>query len=266
MNPIARIIKFVLVETPIYPHWLDFRNLNRANLELYREMRGDCLETGCGNGEVKRFVLKHYGHKVKSYLATDYSSWDDIFDIQSSKINRLGSLTKILYGEGKVREKVDQVCDALNLPFKNESFDTYASFEVLEHINYPDQFFAEASRVLRRGGKVLISVPFIYREHSEGTGYDFHRFTISALKKLCEDHGLLAKRVFTYSYYGTAMAALTNQYVVRKIAEGNTLVKVVFFLVCPLIFLYTNIVGFIIDSIDHDERFSSHYHLIAVKK
>ncbi len=266
MNPIARLIHLVFVESPIYPHWLDFRNLYGANRVLYKEMRGDVIETGCGNGEVKREVLARYPKKIKSYLATDYSSWDDIFETQSKKMSKLGALTAILYGKKKEKEKVDQVCDALNLPFKAGSFDTYASFETLEHIDYPEKFFSEASRVLRPGGKMLVSVPFMYREHSEGTGYDYHRFTISCLKKLCKDNGMKATRVFTYSYFGTAMAAFTNQYVVRKIAEGNLLVKLIFFIASPFVFITTNIVGFIIDSLDHDERFASHYHLIAVKE
>lgn len=265
MNGLARLIKLVAVETPLYPHWLDFRNLYRANEVLYTHMKGDVLETGCGNAEVKRHVLDTYGDKVKSYLATDYSSWDDIFETQTKKMTKLGALTQVLYGQQKVNERVDQVCDALHLPFKDGSFDSYASFEVLEHIDYPEQYFAEASRVLRKGGKMLVSVPFMYREHSEGTGYDFHRFTISCLRKLCKDHGLKATRVFTYSYFGTAMAAFINQFMIRKIAESNFLIKIPLFILAPFVFLSTNCLGFLIDTVDHDERFASHYHLIATK-
>lgn len=265
MNPITRLIKFLFVETPLYPHWLDFRNLYNANKVLYTYMKGNVLETGCGNAEVKNYVLKTHGRKIGSYLATDYSSWDDIFAVQTKKMTKFGALTRVLYGQQKVNDKVDKVCSALDLPFKDNSFDTYASFEVLEHIDYPETFFAEAARVLKKGGKMLVSVPFMYREHSEGTGFDYHRFTISALKKLCRDHGLKADRIFTYSYFGTAVAAFVNQYTVRKIAEGNLLVKIIFFILSPFIFLLTNIVGFIIDTFDHDERFAAHYHLVATK-
>jgi SAM-dependent methyltransferase len=265
-NPIARLIKLVFVESPIYPHWLDFRHLNSANRILFSHMRGDVLETGCGNAEVKHYVLKKYGKKVDSYLATDYSSWDPLFDNQTKKMKRFGAITRILYGKPKEPEQVDKVVDALKLPFKSNSFDTYASFEVLEHIDYPEKFFAEASRVLRKKGKMLVSVPFMYREHSDGTGYDYHRFTVSCLKKLCTDHGLEPTKVFTHSYFGTASAALINQFWVRKIAEGNFLIKIILIIPAPFIFIFTNCIGFVIDKIDHDERFASHYHLIATKK
>ncbi len=266
MDLLARLIKLIFVQSPIYPHWLDFRNLYRANEVLYAAMKGDVLETGCGNAEVKREVLERYPQKIKSYLATDYSSWDKIFSVQTKKMSRFGFLTHILYGKKKEAERVDKVCNALKLPFPDASFDTYASFETLEHIDYPERFFAEASRVLRPGGKMLVSVPFIYREHSEGTGFDYHRFTVSCLKKLSKDHGLKVTRIFTYSYFGTAMAAFVNQYVVRKIAEGHLFVKVILFILAPFIFILTNTIGFLIDTVDHDERFASHYHLIAVKR
>ncbi len=266
MNLFARIMTLIFVQSPIYPHWLDFRNLYRANALLYAEMKGDVLETGCGNAEVKREVLERYPTRIKSYLATDYSSWDEIFSVQTEKMSRFGFLTRLLYGKKKEAERVDRVCDALKLPFPDATFDTYASFETLEHIDYPEQFFAEASRVLRKGGKMLVSVPFIYREHSEGTAVDYHRFTGSCLKKLAKDHSMKATRVFTYSYFGTAMAAFVNQYVVRKIAEGNLIAKVIIFIGAPFIFILTNCLGFLIDSVDHDERFASHYHLIAVKQ
>lgn len=260
------LIKFLFVDTPIYPHWLDFRNLDRGNEELFTYVKGDVLETGCGNAEVKTALLKKYPKRITSYLATDYSSWDDIFEVQTRKMKKLGLISQTLYGKGKVREKIDMVADALKLPFEGKSFDTYCSFEVLEHINYPSQFFTEASRVLRKGGKLLVSVPFLYREHSEGTGYDYHRFTVSALKQYCEDNGLKVDRIFTYSFFGTAHAALVNQYVIRKIAEGNILLKLILFLLSPLIFLFNNIVGFFIDAIDQDERFAAHYHIVATKK
>lgn len=262
---LGQLIKLILVESPIYPHWLDFRNLYNANKVLYTYMKGDVLETGCGNAAVKEYVTKKYAKNIRSYLATDYSSWDPLFANQTKKMNMLGQISRILYGQQKQPEKVDQVADALKLPFKNGSFDTYASFEVLEHIDYPEQFFAEASRVLRQGGKMLVSVPFMYREHSDGTGFDYHRFTVSCLKKLCKDHGWKAEKIFTYSYFGTALAAFTNQWLIRKIAEGNIFIKLPLIILAPPIFLWTNLIGWLIDSLDHDERFASHYHLVATK-
>lgn len=54
------------------------------------------------------------------------------------------------------------VASALDLPFGDSSFDTIVCWEVLEHLprNTEQQLFAEASRVLRRGGKFYLSTPY----------------------------------------------------------------------------------------------------------
>lgn len=48
---------------------------------------------------------------------------------------------------------------ALALPFCDESFDVIVSFEVIEHLSRQDDFLKEISRVLRRGGVLIVSTP-----------------------------------------------------------------------------------------------------------
>ena len=45
------------------------------------------------------------------------------------------------------------------LDFADESFDYVISFQVIEHIKNDKEFVAEASRVLRKGGKFIVSTP-----------------------------------------------------------------------------------------------------------
>ena len=49
--------------------------------------------------------------------------------------------------------------DATKLPFKDESFDTILSVDVIEHIPDYRAFISEAYRVLRPGGTALIQTP-----------------------------------------------------------------------------------------------------------
>jgi len=44
-------------------------------------------------------------------------------------------------------------------PFEEHSFDVITCFDVLEHLERPDEFFAHARRYLRDGGIVIISTP-----------------------------------------------------------------------------------------------------------
>lgn len=56
---------------------------------------------------------------------------------------------------------LDMVADAQTLPFRANSFDNIVMFDVLHHIEFPRKFFAEAERILRPGGRVIMVEPGI---------------------------------------------------------------------------------------------------------
>lgn len=53
------------------------------------------------------------------------------------------------------------VMDGRSLKFPDNSFDTILLFEVLEHVNNPEDILKEAKRVTRKN--ILITVPILYR-------------------------------------------------------------------------------------------------------
>ncbi|HVX85558.1 MAG TPA: class I SAM-dependent methyltransferase [Phycisphaerae bacterium] len=55
----------------------------------------------------------------------------------------------------------DLAADAMALPFGDESLDNLVMQDVLHHIPYPLRFLAEAQRTLRRGGRVVMTEPYI---------------------------------------------------------------------------------------------------------
>ena len=87
-----------------------------------------------------------------------------------------GGLTALLYPQSHItnldinpefstaacnqQERVQFICgDATALPFADASFDAVTMFDVLEHIPDDTKAIAEALRVLRPGGFLLISTP-----------------------------------------------------------------------------------------------------------
>lgn len=73
------------------------------------------------------------------------------------------------------------------IPLKNDALDGIISNSVIEHIRYPEKFFAESYRVLKPGGRIYISVPFFAFEHE--VPYDFQRPTRFGLQRWLEDAG-----------------------------------------------------------------------------
>lgn len=259
---LGKIINF-FVHTPFYPHWLEFRNKIRGNERVVRLLYGKVLETGCGSGRTKIRALE-LNKKIKTYIATDFSSWDKSFEEHNKRVRSLGCITELLYGSIKDSTQIDKICSALDLPFGDRTFDVYCSFEVLEHVEDPIRFFREAHRVLKKGGLCITTMPFLYREHA-GKDHDFQRFTRGGFVEMAKKNDFSVTSIFTYGFIGTTIASLTNQYIIRKIVEGNWIAKIVFMPLSPFYFFISNSVGYIIDTIDHDERFSPYYHVVMKK-
>lgn len=250
-----------LINTPFYPYWLSDLKTKKEKDELFSLFHGKVLEVGCGRCLDKERAIQ-LNKKIKKYIATDYSSWDEAFTEQSKLIESLGLITRIFYGRSKDKSKIDVECSALNLPFKKNSFDIYYNYSVLEHIEDPVVFFKEAYRVLKKGGLCITSTPFLYREHGVE---DFFRFTKGGYKSLAKRIGLTVEKIYTYSCFGTTFASLVNQYVIRKISEGPIVVRIILLLVSPFIFFVTNVAGFIIDTLDRDDRFAYDYCIVMRK-
>ena len=79
-----------------------------------------------------------------------------------------GGIGNLQIGGGRVIKSdiqhsvgVDVVADAQNLPFENKVFSNIVLFDVLHHLQCPLLFFAEAQRVLKPGGRVIMMEPGI---------------------------------------------------------------------------------------------------------
>jgi SAM-dependent methyltransferase len=85
-------------------------------------------------------------------------------------------------------EYLDAECDLTgDLPFKDREFDTIILSDVLEHIPEPAGLWAEMSRVLAPGGKILMNVPFYYWIHE--SPHDYYRYTEFSLQRFVERSG-----------------------------------------------------------------------------
>jgi len=135
----------------------------------------------------------HWLYKVLSPPSVVYISGKDKI---TNFVSSLGDGAKIVdIGSGsKKRGKdvinldvfpilnVDIVFDGRELPIQDEAVDGIISTAVLEHVEDPIQLVLEMFRILKEGGQLLVTVPFIEGFHSAPS--DFQRYTIYGLDAL----------------------------------------------------------------------------------
>ena len=80
---------------------------------------------------------------------------------------------------------VDLVADAHDLHMvASESVDCVVTISTLEHVRDPRKVVSEFHRILKPGGTLYVSVPFVFPFHSDP--FDFYRFSSQGVEILCE--------------------------------------------------------------------------------
>ncbi|MFC1577582.1 methyltransferase domain-containing protein [Thermodesulfobacteriota bacterium] len=141
-------------------NWL----ISKINNECLRlnisDINGRVIDFGCGLAPYKADILE----AADEYIGVD---WDR---------------------NTKKKGRVDVIANLIQpLPFEDEFADTIVSFQVLEHLPEPVPFLRECYRILKPGGYILLTVPFMWHLHEEP--HDYYRFTRFGLKYLLTSNG-----------------------------------------------------------------------------
>lgn len=121
---------------------------------------GRVVDLGCGSAPYRELILD----KADEYVGVDWA------------------------GSQHDRSHVDVTADLTQpLPFDDGYADTVVSFQVMEHLPDTALFLSECCRILKPGGRLFITVPFMWHVHE--APHDYYRFTRYGLLYLCEKHG-----------------------------------------------------------------------------
>jgi SAM-dependent methyltransferase len=133
---------------------------------------------------IKTLLLREsVNEELKKYFKTYISGEQTIYDIgcgnkpfasffEENRNKYIGiDFEDCFYDEGKV----DINADAIDLPIEDNIADAVVSSQVIEHVSDPYKALDEALRILKPGGYLFLSWPFLYPLHAEP--YDFGRYT-----------------------------------------------------------------------------------------
>jgi SAM-dependent methyltransferase len=155
-----------------------------------RYARGRMLDIGCGSKPWARLFAPH----VDEHLGIDH--------VESVR-------------EGA---NVDIIASAYEVPLEDGTADTVLLSAVLEHLERPDAALAECRRLLKQGGHLVVTAPFIWHLHEQPR--DFFRFSPYGLRYLIESAGLEVVELVPLAGAWTTFS-LELSYAIRKYRRGG---------------------------------------------
>jgi SAM-dependent methyltransferase len=186
-----------LVGVFINPFFFARKNLVSAISQLSTNIHGDLLDVGCGTKPYRKIF------DVNSYRGIDIDS----------------ALTR-------ARGLADDLYDGTQFPYQDCSFDAALCNQVLEHVFNPDEFLCEINRVLKVGGKLLLTVPFVWDEHEQP--YDYARYSSYGLKALLIKNGFKITHHKKLGADATILFQLLNAYLFKVIQSWPLVLRLLF--------------------------------------
>lgn len=168
MLKIKKILKFRIKENEFRPDWTGIltnpvyfarRGVWDALCKHKSRLYGTVLDFGSGSQPYREL----FG-EASAYISCEFDTVE----------NRKEKVADIFY-------------DGLIIPLDDCSVDCVLCTETLEHIPNPMEVLCELKRVLKPGGCILLTTPFMWNEHEQP--YDFYRYTSYGLRRIFEDCG-----------------------------------------------------------------------------
>jgi SAM-dependent methyltransferase len=217
----------------VNPLYLIRRGLYKGIVSNKEYLKGRLLDFGCGSRPYRELF------DVQEYIGLDIE--------ESGHLHR--------------NEQIDVYYDGKMIPFNDNHFDSIFSSEVFEHIFNLEQMLDELYRVIKPGGHMLITLPFVWDEHE--IPYDFARYTSFGITHLLTRTGFEIIVVEKTTNYVETIVQMWNSYVCQFILPSNRILKA---LMNPIFIAPVTILGFIVSRILPENRNLYHNNIVVAKK
>jgi SAM-dependent methyltransferase len=160
---------------------------------ILSQLNGVLLDVGCGQMPYRPLLLSNET-KVTKYIGIDMPT------------SRYGII------------QPDIIWDGRRLPFENNAADCALLTEVLEHCPEPVMVLTEVNRVLKPGGMLFLTVPFLWPLHE--VPYDEVRYTPFAMQRHLEQSGFANINLKALGGWDASLAQLIGLWVCRRGLHG----------------------------------------------
>ena len=203
--------------------------------------RGSLLDFGCGEKPYKSLF-----RNITEYIGIDFKNY---------------SINKDFAGGVPESYFTDDYLDTLILPYKDESFDNVVSFQVLEHHKNPAKMISEVVRIVKPGGYILMTLPFLGGIHEEPN--DYQRFTRYGLIELFSDRSCEIIDIKEQGSLFSTISMLLNEHLNQFAAKNKITYFISILIYFP--FLVFSYLSLLLDRIFKSDKIFFNY-LILVRK
>lgn len=159
--------------------------------------------------------------------------------------------------------KIDFTCSLEKIPKESGIYDAVISTEVLEHVEYPQKVISEFYRILKKKGKLFMTVPQSWKLHQEP--HNYYYFTKYGLQSLLKNAGF---KKFQIAPKGGFFWFLSDAIRFSNILEQYKN-RFLYWIFRPTTFIFADIllplVLFPLDSLDKEKKWTLGYLVEAEK-
>lgn len=168
----------------VNPFYFARQGLREGLGEFFPQLSGRVLDVGCGSKPYRELIpaREYTGLEIDTPLA-------------------------------RASFAADAYYDGRHFPFPDARFDAVLCSQVFEHVFTPADFLREIHRVLQPGGRLLLTVPFVWDEHEQP--HDFARYSSFGLRAQLEQAGFRVEAQRKSVADSRVLAQLVNAYLYK---------------------------------------------------
>lgn len=167
-------------------HWREMMSKDIRVFNAYQQARYGWILKTLGNVAGKKILDLGCGDGSLTYILTKNGA--EVIGVDNEGLGLKyanENLESVNYRKNLKYKFV--TASAYQLPFDPDTFDAVVCCDVVEHLNEPEKMFLETSRVLKKGGKFILTTPYKLTEFPQDINH-IKEYYPGEMKRLLEGY------------------------------------------------------------------------------